>query len=357
MAHLGKTENQDCPFKHGNPDFFHLSSMNIRIASIIAAAYVMLVPSLGLSARGVSPKTAASYNITDNDMIIYAPGISDTVRLFVISDTHLWRSDAREDEYRQYSQRMAGAYNKTKHFQTGDLTNPEEQMRQSLRVASDFGADAVIHLGDLLSYPSESAAEWAKAQFDACGIPWYYIPGNHDWHYEGMEGSEDSLRNEWCPKRLAALMQGYDFLNYAVTVKGVKVILVGDGINEVLPSQVKFLRQELKSGTPSLLMMHVPIYTPGRQDDDFTIGNPRWGAAIDKNYKIERRPQWPENHSRADYDFYDTAISYGPRHGLLGIVAGHVHFPSCSVQNGIPTLTVDDNASGGYLRITIVPVD
>lgn len=319
---------------------------------LTASVALFLASEADLASRKKQP---AISNISSYDMTVYAPGIKDTVRLFVISDTHLWSSDSREEPYRQYSSRMAGAYNKTKHFQTAASTCPDNELQASLRVAAEFRADAVLHLGDLLSYPSEYGAEWAKAQFDACGIPWYYIPGNHDWHYEGMEGTEDELRNEWCPKRLAALMQGHDFLNYAVDIKGVNVILVGDGINEVLPSQVSFLKSELKKGGPSLLMMHIPLYTPGRADDDFTIGNPRWGAAIDGGYKIERRPQWPEHHAQADYDFYDTAIRYGAGHGLLGVVCGHVHFPSCSVQNGIPTITVDDNASGGYFRITIIP--
>lgn len=334
--------------------------MNLRTLLIPAVAALL---SAGLpftsEARQKTQKTAFTCNYSDTDLTIYSPAVSDTVRLFVISDTHLFRSDSREDPYRGYSGRMAGAYNRTRHFRTGAETNPENEFQATLKLAKEFGADAVLHLGDLVSYPSEYAVEWALEHFAACGIPWYYIPGNHDWHYEGMEGSEADLRTEWCERRLLPLLAGHesDTDGYSVMIKGVNVILVSDGINEVLPSQVHFLKSELKKGLPSLLMMHIPLYTPGRNDATFTIGNPYWGAAVDRNYKVERRPQWPEHHRQADYDFYDTAINYGPRHGLLGIISGHVHFPSCSIQNGIPTLTVDDNASGGFLRITIVPAE
>ena len=38
---------------------------------------------------------------------IYSPEVREPVRLFVISDTHLFLSDEREEPFRDYSKRMA----------------------------------------------------------------------------------------------------------------------------------------------------------------------------------------------------------------------------------------------------------
>ena len=34
------------------------------------------------------------------------------------------------------------------------------------------------------------------------------IQGNHDWHYEGMSGELDALRDTWINNRLHSLYQG-----------------------------------------------------------------------------------------------------------------------------------------------------
>ena len=119
---------------------------------------------------------------------IYSAAVEDTTRLFVISDTHLWISDEREEPYRANSKRMAAAYNRTSHFQTGKPTNPEESLRATVDLAKKNGADVITLLGDMVSYPSERGVELVQEIMNSTGIKWYYTCGNHDWHYEGMEG-------------------------------------------------------------------------------------------------------------------------------------------------------------------------
>ena len=287
---------------------------------------------------------------------IFVPGLSEDVRLFVMSDTHLFSSDSREDPYRGYSGRMAKAYNHTKHFQTGEPTDPETEFIRSLQIAKDFGADAVLHLGDLISYPSEYAMEWAMDKLNASGIPWYYISGNHDWHYEGWPGTEKDIRDEFCKGRIAPLFQGHDYLGYSVEIKGVKIILVNDGINGILPSQVKFLKKELSGRQPKILCMHIPVAAPGRRPESWTIGSREWGWDVDKGYDIERRPRWPEEgHGQADYDFRDALLKAGAKGRLTAVVCGHIHVRSTDIQAGIPFMTVKDNASGGYLKLILRP--
>ena len=289
------------------------------------------------------------------DVTIHARGITDTIRLFIISDTHLHESDRREDPFRSYSGRMEKAYNRTVHFKTREETTPLEELSRSLQTARALRADMVLHLGDLISFPSELGAELAVDIFERSGLPWHYVAGNHDWHYEGSYGDQDSLRRVWSARRLGALYKGADILNYTVDVKGLRIILMSNGTNYMLPSQVDYLKEELKSGAPSLLMMHVPLWAEGQKDIDFTIGNPNWGTKVDKYYQIERREPWPDHHEQADYDFINEAEKFAGEN-LLGVVAGHVHFYGMSLVGGcLPQFTVKDNASGAYMLLTIVP--
>lgn len=289
------------------------------------------------------------------DVKIYTRGITDTIRLFVISDTHLHESDEREDPYRSFSDRMEKGYNHTKHFKTLEATTPLEELAKSLEIAKKQRADMVLHLGDLISFPTELGAELALDLFEKSGLPWYYVAGNHDWHYEGTYGDQDSLRRVWSPKRLGALYKGADILNYTIDVKGLRIILMSNGTNYMLPSQVDYLKESLQDGMPSLLMMHVPLWAEGQRDIDFTIGNPNWGAGVDKYYQIERREQWPEHHDQADYDFMDEVKRAGSEN-LLSVIAGHVHFYGMSyISDCLPQFTLKENASGAYMMVTLIP--
>ena len=137
---------------------------------------------------------------------LYSTEVKEPVKIFVISDTHLFLSDEREDPFREYSQRMAAAYNTTRHFQTHEATDPERAFRATLALAQERGADAIALLGDIVSYPTEAGVELAVKLLNETGIPWFYTTGNHDWHYEGLSGTEIELRETW--PRPPALQRG-----------------------------------------------------------------------------------------------------------------------------------------------------
>ncbi|MFT4565502.1 MAG: hypothetical protein ACI9FN_000455 [Saprospiraceae bacterium] len=126
----------------------------------------------------------------------------------MLADTHLFTDDMRGDSYKNYSGRMARAYNKTKHFQTGQATNPEEGFCQVLNIAQEEQSEFVALIGDIFSFPSEAGIEWALDQIKQSGLPYLYTAGNHDWHYEGLQGPHSELRATWTEKRLKPLYQG-----------------------------------------------------------------------------------------------------------------------------------------------------
>ena len=293
------------------------------------------------------------FSSTIPNINIYSTDVSDTVRLMVISDTHLWMSDEREEPYREYSARMAGAYHSVKHFQTGAPTTPEESFVATVRLAQERQADAIALLGDIVSYPSERGVEWVGEVLDTVNIPYYYTCGNHDWHYEGMEGSRSALRSKWREERLSALFGEHNPAAYAVEVGGVNLIFVDDSTYDIELEQLEIVSREIESGKPFIMMHHIPFYAPSRSIS-YGIGHPEWGAATDKNYKIERREQWPaEGHTEVDYAFYDK-VTTAPN--LLATIAGHIHSYGVDIINSRPHYIVGANAAGAYYFVTIMPL-
>jgi len=287
---------------------------------------------------------------------IFSKAVKEPVKIFVISDTHLWQWDEREEPYRQYSERMSNAYHKTKHFQTGAETTPEESFRSTVALAKKNGADVIALLGDQFSYPSEYLVEQVKGILDESGIPWYYTNGNHDWHYEGMPGTEIDLREEWTQKRLSSMFKGNDHLLYSVDVKGLRLLFLDDATYEILPEQLKAFKKEMKSRKPTLVMTHIPFYFPGF-NRAYGVGNPDWNATTDDNYKIERRPQWPaEGHNDVTYSMWKEMMKACRKNIVLATFAGHVHNQTTGIMGPWPQFTVDDNASGGYYEVIVEPM-
>ena len=283
----------------------------------------------------------------------YTKAVAEPTKILQISDVHLFIDDERGNEFRQYSERMSKAYNHTRHFESGADTNPQDALKDIAERAKGKGYDALALTGDIVSFPSAAGVDYVKNTLASVDAPFYYVCGNHDWHFEGMEGTERDLRDEWIEKRLKSLYpKGVNPLAYAVKIKGVKLLFIDDSIYEILPEQLEFLKKELADNMPSLLFMHIPLYAPGRRVA-FGGGHPDWNAANDGNYKIERRLRWPEEgHNETTYAFYNEVLNAS---NLIGVFTGHIHQTSLDILNGKPSSVVRAANDGSTLKIEILP--
>ena len=59
-------------------------------------------------------------------------------------------------------------------------------MSELLHLQIKIRADVITLVGGIFSFPSELAIEWVLSKLKDTNIPYIYIAGNHDWHYEGM---------------------------------------------------------------------------------------------------------------------------------------------------------------------------
>ncbi|PWJ53908.1 calcineurin-like phosphoesterase family protein [Dyadobacter jejuensis] len=313
--------------------------------TVAAAAAVTL--SNNAQAANVPPRIGR-FSCDQNKVKIYASEFSKPVQVLFVSDTHLWMDDQRGEPFSQYSGRMAKAYNETRHFQTGQPTNPNESFEKIIQAAKTSKVDLLALPGDLFSFPSEAAIEWAYKQLSESGIKYQYAAGNHDWHYEGMDGSSVDLRKQWCESRLKPLYQGGNPLMSVNEINGIRFVMLDNSTYEILPEQLQFFREQVASEKPLVLFVHIPLYAPGRSMG-FGCGNPQWGWEADHGYEVERRHRWPKSgHTRTTMDFHREVFLASK---MLGIFAGHTHQQSLDVVNGIPQFVTAPNAAGGCLEL------
>lgn len=307
----------------------------------------------GSCVRGSSPSPFdRTFAVDQNRVRFFDPAVQAPLKVVVIGDTHLSMDDARGVPFKAYSGRMAAAYQSTRHFRTEEPTNPQEGFEQAVALAKTQRADLLVLVGDIFSFPSEAAIEWVGARLRASGVPFLYIAGNHDWHYEGMAGTEAELRAKWTAERLGPLYQGDRPLMAVREIGGVHFVAIDDSTYEITSEQLDFFRGQVASGRPMVLFMHIPLYAPGR-DVGFGCGHPQWGAATDKNWRIERRLRWPVGGHTPTTMAFRREVFAAPN--LLGVVAGHIHRPSLDCVCGIPQFVVEANACGAYLAVEFLP--
>lgn len=294
------------------------------------------------------PKVLDVFSITRNKVRIFTNCEIKSTLIYHITDTHLAFSDKRETPFQAYSSRMGNAYKLNKHFETNVEISCAEGFEQTLEKAKEQKADFLALTGDIFSFPSEAAIDWAYGKLKETNIPFGYIAGNHDWHYEGMPGSSYQLRKTWASERLKSLFQGNNYLFASYDINGVRMIFIDNSTYEIEPEQLEFYTGQSSCSLPVILFMHIPLYFPGRSMG-YGCANPNWGEHTDKSFELEKREKWRKGgHTKTTYRFHDEVFKTP---NLIAVFAGHTHLPAIDVKNNIPQIVSGHNATGNYTEI------
>ena len=297
------------------------------------------------------PEPGVSFASVKESLRFTMPSYKDACRFMVVGDSHLTIDDVRGEPFKEYSGRMSKPYRSALHFRTGRPIASPDGFEYALAEAQKMKVDFLALVGDIVSFPSEAGVEYVRKRLDASGLNWMYISGNHDWHYEGLPGTEMALRAEWTKKRLAPLYQGADPMMASRVVKGIRFVFIDNSLYEILPEQLSFWKQEAAKGEPVALMMHIPLYMPGYGPREAGCAHPEWGAKVDPHWKIERRPQWPEaGHTQTTFAFREAVFSTP---NLLGVFVGHVHRHFFAFDRGHVQCATAANADGSFLDVRV----
>lgn len=300
------------------------------LQKLIAAALAVIVGA-GLTSRvagGETPNAksvAARHSSTADTATIRTPGLKTRLLVLHIADAHISIPSADEAEHRQYSARMDNAYGQARpHYQTKQPALPAAHFRALMALAKQRKVDLMALTGDIVNNPAQSSVEYVRQALRETGIRSLYIAGNHDWHYEGLPGTDDALRETWTKKRLSPLYAGRDPLCAAARLGGLNFVAIDNSTYQVTVEQLAFYEKQLAIGLPTVLLLHIPIWLPQNAAKHVSdCGDPRWGWDADSNYEIERRERWSKSGNRqSTLDFAARVRQPG---ALIAVLAGHTH--------------------------------
>ena len=268
---------------------------------------------------------ATEHRWTDEEVTIRVRGLSKATRVLHLTDTHVTRSAPQDEPFHKYGERMDAAYAKSRHHRTGLEISPVRCFEEAMVYAMKCAPDLIALTGDIINNPSATSVQAVKSALDATGIDYLYIPGNHDWHYEGMEGSSDELRARWRTERLLPLYRSKEAKAnpgfHVVQRGGIRFVTLDNSTYQIDEEQLEFFRQEIGRGQPTVLLIHIPLSTESLPS--ILCGHPDWGAEMDKNYIIERRRRWPETGNTDTTKDFVRAVAEAPT--LVAILTGHIH--------------------------------
>lgn len=313
-----------------------LSRRNFMVASLAALGGCKLGD--GGDGCGRAYPADFAYGPQKGKLLLKVKGIRESVRLCVLGDSHLALHDARDEAYADNFKRMAKG--------PGD----PQKFSETLAQAKKDKADLVMLLGDIISFPARKNVEFVRSELDRSGVDWMYVAGNHDWHFEGVPGTDVEQRRKWLPARLGPLYpRGADPLGYSRVVKGIRIVAIDDTVYHILPEQLAFWEREIARGDPTILMTHIPIWTEGW--DYWTCGSPDWGAKVDPCWQIERRERWAERQAAESFAFRDSVLR-APN--LIAAFSGHIH-TLMMARGAVNQFSVPCARKGDHFDVTIVP--
>ncbi len=159
-------------------------------------------------------------------------------------------------------------------------------------------------------------------ELGAQAVPYLYTPGNHDWHFPHLVWS-DETRARYYP-RFFGLMAG----NPAYQVRdvgGVRLIAIDNSNYQVRADQLAFLRAQLATTLPCLLLMHIPLFVPALAPDVLAT----WQAPIRlavEGWTDETQKAWQVRDADASTRRCYHLLTEGAVENLVGIFCGHGHF-------------------------------
>ena len=266
-------------------------------------------------------------------------GLKQPVNFLVVGDTHFNFHDGRDDAHADNYKRMAR--NPT----------PGDVLAKAMKRAKESQTDIVLLVGDIISFPTLANIDHLRAELDRCGLPWLYVAGNHDWHFEGDSGSDIEQRARWAESRLKPFYQGENPIMYSRVVKGVRMVMIDNSVYHVLPEQLAFWKQEAAKGDPIALFMHIPLWLEGWNIT--TCGHPDWGAVTDPYWEIERRERWAEKLMPSTYAFREAVINTP---NLVGVFTGHKHKLMVGQSRNALFFSVPWNRDGSCMEVRLSPL-
>ena len=254
---------------------------------------------------------------------ITIPDFKDSLKIMQITDAHISIEDEKESDLMEYSERMHKAYVKPrKHYTLDTSKTTFEYLDDLLMKAKNENVELVLLTGDIVNFPSAVSVKYVYDRLVETGIPWLYISGNHDWHYEGMPGSLDSLRIAWIEKNLSPLYNDHNPLFYSEIINGINFVGIDNSTYKVNDEQVQFMEEQLSRNEPIILISHIP-------------------------YSLNRNASQPGTTA-----LVDLILSNSDK--IIAILTGHMHSTSFYFTGNLCQYNSLASSQGGFFIVNVI---
>lgn len=271
-------------------------------------------------------------------------GLSEPVRIMHLSDTHLNLIDERDVEHKaQWAERHI------KFLENDWKTSFEAKLAQ----AKEHQVDLLALTGDIIHFPSHRNIETLEAMLDQTGIPYLYCPGNHDWLFPEFRES-DAIRAEWL-NALSPFDEGTG-TGAIRDVKGLRFLAFDDSTYSFSADQLAFLRDQVDTDKPLVLLMHIPLYNPSLRTEAVEVWDPHSLLVGDTHWTAEERKGWGARlaDTPESLAFLETVEQ---AENIVAILAGHIHFFHNGVvgENAIQLVTPPPFMNDGHRIVEFLP--
>lgn len=245
---------------------------------------------------------------------ITIPGVTTPVKFMHLSDTHLTLFDETDSESAVAEMTVRGQMFDT---QVGDGIPREDKLTEFYVFAEAEGVDQILLSGDIIDAPSNGNMKFLSELVGNSSVPSIYTLGNHDWsfsdNYQGerdkyMPGFSD-IFGEIDPDTEEKY---WDNICTVYEYDGFVLVAADNSTDQVHSAITSILKNYAKSGTPVILMLHVPVSCETAVADVSAM----WGRDI----AIGSAALNPNSNTKQFVDFIRSADST-----VVAIFAGHTH--------------------------------
>ena len=183
-------------------------------------------------------------------------GLPEPLRCLHISDTHLLFSDGRDCRVKyDIALRRWGEY------VYSNVGRNVTYFLDALLCAKRNDL-LLLHTGDLIDFYSPANLEAAERLLELSGVNCFLCAGNHE--YTNYSGQHPESPEEVAEARREVPKIFTDRLDFASRIIGGINFIALDNSSGYFPEEsLDFFDAEAARGVPMILLIHIPIYTPG----------------------------------------------------------------------------------------------
>lgn len=240
-----------------------------------------------------------------------------------LSDTHIARADARDDE-----RKILLSAQRSQWMNAG-----EHYLDEAIRIARERGM-YLFHTGDLYDFVSEANLDSAAKHL--IEGDWFVSAGNHEYSkYVGEAKEDEAYKQDSYDAVRAAFPNDLHFASRIIN--GVNFVALDDVYYNFTERQLEQMKAEMAKGLPVVMLCHVPLYTPEfcKSELEVTGGNCAYltGVPLEVTETFDQGRTYPAGEEwryrkvqqRADEPTLAFIAWFKEQPLLKAILCGHMH--------------------------------